>query len=1322
MADPYLNESTAATQSKPSKDPVSTQTYFPSLNEEELSASERDTRLRLTGGVDTSAPTVANPIPVGQAGRFPILREIGRGGMGVVLEADDTQLGRRLAVKVLLEQHQSDEGLVRRFLDEARICGQLQHPGIVPIHEIGWLPDRRPYFTMKLIQGQTLASLLQARTSPSADLPRYLAIFEQVCLTLAYAHAHGIIHRDMKPSNIMVGSFGEVQVMDWGLAKLLPHASRAATSGLPADPTSQSESKLDATAEIEANRRADATTSLAGAVVGTLGFMAPEQARGDSSLLDARCDVFGLGAILCVVLTGKPPYDGTTHPQVYRQALEGDLTGARERLDQCVADEELVDIARRCLAANPSLRPHDAGVVALAITEYRASVAERLHEAEVERAAAEAKAEGERKSRRLTVALAAASLAFILLGIGAWFWLDRERTQKRELFVRGIEEQLRQAERLREKGKSAPVGELSPWTEALALVRAAREQLPFDRGEIAMQQRLEGLSSALETELRDRQMLARLEAIRLNKSQAKNFDRHGAAEYAAAFADYGVDVESRSVEAAAHEIRGRAIAAELAAALDDWAEASDDPARRKQLLEVAGFADGDAWRRRLRAAMLAQDRDALADAARAPEVDRLPATTLYLLGQALANVGDSVESIRLLQRAQRLYPDDFWINFRLALQLELSRPPRSVEAVRFYTAALAVRKRSAGAHLSLGVALASNKALDEAIAEYREALHLQKDYPLAHYNLGNALKDKKQNEEALAEFREAIRLKPNYVEAYNNLGSLLADLDRTDEASEAFTHAIHIAPDHAISHHNLALALMRHERFDEALEACQRAVHHEGNAGYYNTLGQLFEKKDRPKDALDAYKKAIDLDPTLPMPHFNLGLFYVNRGDPARGQAEIQESLRLRPQNASGWYNLGTVAIQRGENDKAIAALQKAVAIEPKHLGARLNLGTALANTGQLDAAIDAYREALRVDPKFLKAWTSLGATYLQKGDFNSAIDAYQEGVAAAKNDAQAHNNLGTALAQRGRLAEAVACFREAIRLQPNFPRAYNNLGNALGAQGEFAPAVRAYEKAVELRPNYASSHLNRGQILKEWGKLEEGIAAYRQALAIDPEDAWGHCLLGLALQERGPLTEACTELARGHELGVRQKGWNKPSERWLSRCRHQMQCEKTLPALRRGEYRPTTNDERIALASVCTQTHAYHAEAVELYRAAFAEAPALLQSHCGDAARAAVLAGCGKGEGADKATDAERAAWRKQGLAWLRAELEQLQARSERGSESLRGSSRKSLHRWQRDSALSGVRDAKALTALPKEESNDWRDFWNEVAETLETTTPKGQ
>jgi serine/threonine protein kinase len=147
--------------------------------------------------------------------------ELGRGGMGIVYRARDTVLQRSLAVKVLLEVHADRPDLERRFLEEAQVLGQYQHPAIPPVHALGRLPDGRPYFAMKLVKGHTLTDLLAARANPAEDQARFLGIFEQVCQALAHAHSKRVIHRDLKPANVMVGAFGEVQVVDWGLAKVL---------------------------------------------------------------------------------------------------------------------------------------------------------------------------------------------------------------------------------------------------------------------------------------------------------------------------------------------------------------------------------------------------------------------------------------------------------------------------------------------------------------------------------------------------------------------------------------------------------------------------------------------------------------------------------------------------------------------------------------------------------------------------------------------------------------------------------------------------------------------------------------------------------------------------------------------------------------------------------------------------------------------------------------------------------------------------------------------------------------------------------------------
>ena len=165
--------------------------------------------------------------------RYQIFGEIARGGMGAILRGRDVDLGRELAVKVLLDSHKDRPEMIRRFVEEAQVGGQLQHPGVVPVYELGSFADRRPFFTMKLVKGRTLADMLHARPSPYVNLSRFLSIFESITQTMAYAHVRGVIHRDLKPSNVMVGNFGEVQVMDWGLCKVLPQGGATDDAAVP---------------------------------------------------------------------------------------------------------------------------------------------------------------------------------------------------------------------------------------------------------------------------------------------------------------------------------------------------------------------------------------------------------------------------------------------------------------------------------------------------------------------------------------------------------------------------------------------------------------------------------------------------------------------------------------------------------------------------------------------------------------------------------------------------------------------------------------------------------------------------------------------------------------------------------------------------------------------------------------------------------------------------------------------------------------------------------------------------------------------------------
>jgi serine/threonine-protein kinase len=1109
--------------------------------------------------------------------RYQIGAEIARGGMGVVHRCWDRQLGRDLAAKVLLPGYEGRPDVVRRFIEEAQVAGQLQHPGVVPVHEMGRLPDGRLFFTMKLVEGRTLAEKLRERTDPGANLPALLKVFEAICQTLAYAHGRRVIHRDLKPHNVMVGEFGEVQVMDWGLAKIL-----GSRGGVPPEESAALEPALRG---LTPPARLESDVTVSGTVLGTLAYMPPEQARGETDRLDERCDVFGLGAILLQILTGKPPYWAPTTEEVRAQALAADLAPALERLAGCQADTELIDLCRRCLAPEREDRPRDARVVAETVAAYLAGVAERLRAAEIERAAVEARVRAERGKRRLTLALAGAVVVVLLLGVGIWVWLREaaaaehaahlSRVQKTVLVVNQALDKMRSK---REEAAGMKPVDLAGWetlekkrSEVLVAAEEARRTLQADTADEAARRELEELFPVLRTEesvaRRHRIMCRDLEHRRflshdyitddeIDKAVAEhgNDDRfiynrsNAVAAYADTFDEYGIDVEHLSSAQAIPKLKQSPLLPQLAEALDEWWRLEDPGPQRDKLLEIVRAIDPHPFRQQLRTALTERDLRTLRELAGRKAVVEMPVTSILLLAEGLFDADAVGPAIDLLRRAQVVRPGEFWLNNKLGEYLVYRGGGALVqveEATRFFTAALTTRPESAAARLNLGDALAFLGAHAEAQATYRIALKQRNFQTFTRTKLAIELALDGRHDEALAESRRAVAERPNSAWAQESHGAVCRMVGKYDEAVAAYQKAIELAPHVGAYRSGLGQALAALEQRDKALAAHREAYRLKQSPTTRANLIEALVRGGEKAEALGLAREAARLHPGSSPVLGALAAALDAAGQTAEAIETLREATARAPHDSGLWWRLAVILRQQDRLDEATAAIKLAIQHGPQTGPRRASLFQELAriHSGrkQFDAAVAACREALDCKPEDAALWRDLGSALEKQGNLPSAAQAYREALALKPVDNVARRALVELHQRQGRIDDALALCEDLpdeVRGEFDVVRARMLLD--LRKPEEVLRVLAPYRVAKS--PVTAQACALRGAALRQLDRLPEAIEAYQRAASGGVPDVGQVTLdLGEVLLEQswrdskaGDKDEARKNAANGHMY----RGW----------------------------------------------------------------------------------------------------------------------------------------------------------------------------------------
>ncbi|MFO0966018.1 MAG: tetratricopeptide repeat protein [Gemmataceae bacterium] len=1257
---------------------------------------------------------------------YELLDEISRGGMGVVIRCRDRTLDRNLAIKVLLDRFRDRPDMVRRFVEEARITGRLQHPFIVPVHKLGALPDGRPYFAMKLVEGRTLAELLRDRPGPEQERTRFLKVFEQVCQTIAYAHSNGVIHRDLKPANIMVGAFGEVQVMDWGLAKVLADV-----------------------AEDGEDRPAEAAThdTQAGAVLGTYAYMPPEQAGGMVERVSRPSDVFGLGAILCEILTGSPPYRGE-RTEVAAQARAGATEEALAWLDGSGADTELIQLARRCLRADPAERPADAAAVADAMARYFALAQERMRAAEIARAKAETEATEERKRlilaeakveaeekrhraerrrRRSTALLAAALLLLLVFGAAFGFWYQREqstrvaeaatrqRVTERDVAAALAEVALRHEEGL--KHVDNPERWKRDLTSAWDAWKRADNALGLGNADDDLRARVADARVILEQDERDRNLFATLERLWLERAGLSPEDVRAprdAGAFFLAFKEYGLDLEALDPEEVAARLAKHPHRVRLGDEINIVAQVQADLGGKRTKLAQATFKgvliqppdwgkaqrltrvldrldpDPDSFGSRWRAARVKGDTKTLIELARSPEAHGRSPRGCTALAHDLMAVKALPEAGDLLRAAHDRHPTDFWLNQVLGVVSLTDVAAGDVEAakesLRYLTAALAARGNNAATQIVLS----------------------------------NVYKFLGKNKEAFRAANAAIEADSRSAPAYHNLGALHFSLAEWDKALAAFTKAADLDDRSPLPHDSLGQTYAAKLDFDAAIRHYKIALKRDpAFAGCYVNLGNALVAKNDIDGAIEKYHKALEIFPSYALAHFNLANALAKNN--VKGALKsLEDTLVCDPDYAPALYAKGKLLLLYARDiPGAIACYQKVVDLHPKAPNAHFRMADLLQGLGRHAQAEASLRTLISLDQRYPEAHARLGIALAARGAWDEASAAYETALEQDKlpleQKAVVLDSLGTVLLNKGDFEGAVKKHRAALALDTRRGLVAYNLGTAQMALGALEDAAESFADAVKQDARNPMFHLRLAMVRLHLKDLDQAIASAKEAVALAPGMAEAHNVLAQAYFDN-------LQFAEGLKALQQAKGQVRPADpgQNLLQAAYQageglMKVDQVLPAFLRGDARAAESLPKTTLALITAAKHKRYLAAYRLYVDAFAAQPALAENLIAGcrahAAGAAIRAATGDAEKDAKLDDAERARLRAQALAWLSAELDAWKRASPLVPAPEKGMARFRVRRWLVEADLAKVRDPEALKSLPALERDAWTKLWKDVA-----------
>ncbi|MCA9062159.1 MAG: tetratricopeptide repeat protein [Planctomycetaceae bacterium] len=910
----------------------------------------------------------------------------------------------------------------------------------------------------------------------------------------------------------------------------------------------------------------------AGSILGTPAYLPPEQALGHVDEMNERSDVFGLGAILCVILTGEPPYVAETGAQVYRMAQKAKLDDCFARLDSCYADNDLIALAKDCLQPEQKQRPHDAGEVSQRISSYLESVEAKLRETEVERAAEAARAVESRKRLRVTLALAASVMLLFSVVGGGWVWTEQRAVERREFLTSKVNAALNEA--IVQQGR-AETEELRDQLLHLELASASAKQavelVEQDDVDSTLASRARQLLADLSKQStqveqladkakKDNAFQAELELIRLSQSDGlaasvtlntSSPGQHESMELEVSPAQQesepGLPAPIRPDEA----LSSAALPSELDTTLSIsnidtsieqyervFREAGID-LQQLSITEAAALIQKSAIRETLIAAV---DNWARARA-RKSSADEATSTITHAKLLAIAAAADDSEWRKTVRTALDAGDTE-----------QLKQLANSDES----------RSRSPELIAWLGAALREGKETATSIEVLKQSLKKHPDDFWLNYELAKSLSQNKHHLEGLGYARAAMVIRPNSLGSLMALAVIYAESGNHDDAVDFYQQVLEQRPDLLEAQSGMALAYMAQNKWEGAIAACRKALELvPSNGELRGILALALRETGRNQEAWFQAREAVQRDRGNPLAHFYLGRVMEARW-PGVAESAYEETVRLDPDNSQAYYRLGIIRFH-SDPAGAVDALTSAVSLDSANGEAYTWLGHVLFNLGRNEESLRAFETAIVCSPNLSWPRYHITMPLVALGRSEDAIASAHRGVELDSTNFKAHTRLGNAYARHGDLADAVQSYRRAFELVPNDVWAVDSLYRALLTTDRSRPAdiwmklltwepdcSIAADKLVSLLQQNAvdgiidlssllelpeKSLLTVGKSLHSERLYDAAILVFSTVTERDPQCADAFEWLGSSLRTKGDYEKSIAPLTRALELDP-QKTW----------------------------------------------------------------------------------------------------------------------------------------------------------------------------------------